>query len=87
MKLVPEWRSWWRMSSTWFQAAAAAFFSYLTAVPDAAIQLWSVLPEDLRQAFPPGYVKWFGVALIAIGIVARLVRQPSLNERRGPDSP
>lgn len=85
MKLIPQWRMWWRMSSTWFQAAAAAFFSYLTAVPDAAIKLWAVLPEDLRQALPPGYVKWFGVALIALGIFARLVHQPKLDKRSGPD--
>lgn len=87
MRLIPEWRSWWRMSSTWFQAAAAAFFSYLTAVPDAAIQLWSILPADLREALPPGYVKWFGVGLIALGIFARLVHQPSLRKRDGSDGP
>lgn len=85
MKLVPEWRSWWRMSSTWFQAAAAAFFSYLTAVPDAAIQLWSILPVDIRESFPPGYVKWFGVSLIALGIFARLVHQPTLDKRKRSD--
>lgn len=80
MKLIPQWRKFWRMTSIQIQAVALAFFSYLTAVPDAAIQLWGLLPVDLRESLPPTYVKWFGVALIALGIVARLVRQPKLDQ-------
>lgn len=80
MKLIPQWRKFWRMTSIQIQAAALAFFSYLTAVPDAAIQLWGLLPVDLRESLPPTYVKWFGVALIGLGIVARLVHQPKLSQ-------
>jgi hypothetical protein len=78
MKLIPQWRQFWRMTSIQLQAVALAFFSYITAVPDAAIQLWGLLPVDIRDSFPPGYVKWFGIAIIALGIVARLIRQPKL---------
>lgn len=86
MKLIPQWRQFWRMTSIQLQAVALAFFSYVTAVPDAAIQLWGLLPVDIRESFPPGYVKWFGVALIAIGIIARLVKQPKIDQRKGDRS-
>lgn len=80
MKLIPQWRQFWRMTSIQLQALALAFFSYLTAVPDAAIQLWSILPVDIRESIPPGYVKWFGITLIAFGIFARLIKQPKLSQ-------
>lgn len=80
MRLIPQWSQFWRMTSVQIQALALAFFSYITAVPDAAIQLWSLLPVDIRESIPPGYVKWFGIVLIAIGIVARVVHQPKLSQ-------
>lgn len=78
IKLVTEWRSWWRLWSTWFQVAAAAFISYLTVAPDVAIQVWQFLPADLRGAIPPEYVQFISVGLIILGIVARLIKQPKL---------
>jgi hypothetical protein len=80
MKLIPQWRQFWRMSSVQIQALALVFFSYITAVPDAAIQLWSILPVDIRESIPPGYVKWFGIGLIALGIFARVVKQTKLSQ-------
>jgi len=80
-ELVPDWRSWWRMWTIWFQGAAALFFSYLTAVPDAAFQIWAILPSDIRSTFPPAYVQYGGIVLIFLGILARLVKQPKLEQR------
>jgi hypothetical protein len=85
VKLIPQWRKFWRMTSIQLQAIALAFFSYLTAVPDAAIQLWGLLPVDIRESLPPNYVKWFGVVLIGLGIVARLVHQPKLDQPKRPE--
>lgn len=78
MKLIPEWRVWWKLWSTWLQAAAAIFISYLTVAPDVAIQVWQFLPADLRSAIPPEYVQFISVGLIVLGIIARLVKQPKL---------
>lgn len=83
MQLISNWRQFWRFSSVWFQAAAAAFFTYLMVVPDALIQIWQILPLDIRAAVPPQYVQGIGVALIALGTVARIVKQRSL--ARGND--
>jgi hypothetical protein len=85
MQLVSDWKNFHKWWSTWFQAAAALFFSYLTAVPDAAIHIWTVLPDDVRSSFPPGYLKWAGVACIVAGILARVVKQPRLSTGVGPE--
>lgn len=81
MKLVDDWKNFHKWWSTWFQTAAALFFSYLTAVPDAAIHIWSSLPDDVRAAIPASGIKWAGVALIIIGIGARVVKQNKLPDK------
>lgn len=82
MRLVNDWTDWPRWVSTWCEAAAAAFFSTLLVAPDAVLQLWAVLPADMRAAIPAEWVRWLGVALIVAGSAAKLVDQPRLNEKR-----
>ena len=78
MKLVSDWKDWPRWVSTWFEAAAAAFFSALLVAPDAVLQVWAVLPADIRSVIPPDWIKWGGVALIIAGSFAKIVEQPRL---------
>lgn len=87
MKLIPNWRQWWRLWSTWFQGAAALFFTYITAVPDATIQIWLILPADIRASIHPDYVQYAGISLIVLGIIARLVKQPKLASSAGEATP
>lgn len=81
MKLVPDWRDWPKWVSTWFELAAASFFSYLAFAPDAVLQIWAVLPADVRAAIPSDWLKWGGVALIVAGSLAKIVDQPKLRRR------
>lgn len=87
MKLIPQWRDWHRFWSVRLQLLGAAILTLALETPNALLTVWSMVPADLRSELPEGTGKWIGVAVIALGIVARLVRQPSLNERRGPDNP
>ena len=67
MKLIPNWRRSWRMFSV--QAMALA----------AAIQgAWPLMPDDLKATLPPMLVHWVSIALLAAGIVGRLVDQPKV---------
>lgn len=64
MKLVSDWRQTWRYYST--QAMALG----------AAVQLaWAELPEDLRAAVPADWVSYGTAALLALGVLGRLVKQ------------
>lgn len=80
MKLVSDWKQWPRWWSTFFEAAAAAFFTYITVVPDAIYQTWSALPADIKSSIDPQYIQWAGIALIVAGSISKIIDQPRLNK-------
>ena len=65
LELVEDARSAWRWISV--QAMAAAL-----AVQGA----WASVPEDMKASIPASYVQWLTLALLALGIGGRLVKQP-----------
>ncbi|GAB1364620.1 hypothetical protein MASR1M32_38560 [Rhodobacter sp.] len=66
MKLVPNWRAFWRWHSTW----ALALIGILPVV-------WSELPPDLKATLPPEWQPRLFFALAIAGIAARLRDQGS----------
>lgn len=81
MHLVKDWKDWPKWFSTWFEAAAAAFFSALLIAPEIFIHAWLMLPDDIRAAIPADWIKWTGVILIVAGSVAKIVDQPKLDKK------
>lgn len=68
MKLIPEWRKAWRMVS--MQAMTLA----------GAIQgAWLYLPDDLRSAVDPKLMHGVTLALLALGVVGRIVKQDKVS--------
>ena len=70
MKLVDNWRSLWRAFS--MQAMVAA-----TAVLGA----WQILPDDLKATLPPWVATAAASTLLVLGIIGRMVDQPSITAR------
>ena len=64
MKLIPNWRQAWRMFSVQAMTLAGAM--------QAA---WLAMPADLKSRVPDGLVDGLTVAILALGIVGRLVDQ------------
>lgn len=83
MMLIPEWRQCHRFWSVRLQAAGVAILTFVQGFPDAFIHIWAALPSDVTAAFPPGTVKWLGIAALVCGIAARVVRQDRLHEADG----
>lgn len=81
--LADDWKNIHKRWSTRFQIAAAGLASYLTAVPDATIQFWNILPDDLKSAIPATSLKWASVALIVIGVLSAFIKQSKLHEDAG----
>lgn len=65
-KLIPNWRRAWRMASVQAMSAALAILS-----------AWGAMPEDLKARIPEDVVLGLAIALLVLGIVGRLVDQPS----------
>lgn len=64
MKFVEDAKSAWRWFSVQAMTAAAALQGG-----------WLMLPEDLRASVPDNAVKAVTVAILALGIIGRLVKQ------------
>lgn len=86
MKLVKDWKNWPKWFSTWFEAASAAFFSAMLLAPDTVLQIWTVLPADIREAIPADWLKWGGVLLIVAGSISKVIDQPKLEKKREMDN-
>jgi hypothetical protein len=71
MKLVPEAKNWWKMASNW------AFGAIATAA--AVLPAYSDLPPEVQSVIPPSYKPLVIGGLAVLGIVARLVKQRSVD--------
>lgn len=70
MRLIDDWQKAWRM------------FSVQSMVAAGAIQgAWVFLPPEMIASIPDGWVRAITVALLALGVIGRLVRQSSVDER------
>ena len=74
MKLIDNWRDAWRFSSVWAMTAA-------TAIQGA----WIALPLDLRTTLPPWLPQTIAIALLLLGIFARIVKQKNLSGGKSND--
>ncbi len=64
MTLVDEWKTAWR----WFSVQSMAISVVLLGA-------WQALPDELRAALPPWLPHWLAIALLALGIAGRLIKQ------------
>lgn len=76
MKLIPNWRRWYRMASV--QANALSI---------AAIAAWHELPAEMRAALPAWTIFALGSGLLVLCILARLVKQPKLHDEPSATHP
>lgn len=80
LELIPTWRSFWRFWSVRFALLGSGLITFVTAFPDAALQAWLMLPQDLKQFLPPHYLQIVSVGLFFLSIVARLIKQQKIDE-------
>lgn len=66
MKLVDDAKKCWRWISMWCMTLAGA-------VQGA----WLFIPDDMKASIPHQVVVWATLALLALGIVGRVVKQDS----------
>jgi hypothetical protein len=72
MKLVDDWRDWWKWHSTYFYAV-------LAALPE----VWLSSP-DLQALLPLRLVGYIAPVIAALGFFLRMRKQPSLCKPQEP---
>jgi hypothetical protein len=85
LKLIPDWPKFYKLWSVRLTFAGSIITSVLIAFPEAAISVWLTLPSDIRDALPPQFVPFLGVAIVLSSIFARVVQQPKLKEKAPED--
>lgn len=78
LRLIEDCRAEWHKVSTWITAAALAIYGALLASPELAVQVWQMLPDDLRAAFP--YQDKLALILFGAIFLAKFVKQKPRGE-------
>lgn len=81
MKLIPHWRTMWRSWSVRLNAVGLALLSWFAVDPVSLLAVWNMMPAGVRDLIPTQIVSILGAVLFALSMIARLVRQPKLQEK------
>lgn len=68
MKLIPNWKKWYRMISIQCQTVAIA-----------VIGGWQALDPDMKAVIPFWVVMTVAISVLVLGIIGRLVQQDSVS--------
>lgn len=82
LEFVAHARLLWKTWSVWLIGLGTTLGVYLAAFPDALVQVWLMLPADLKAALPVNVAQYISYALIALGVISKFIRQPKLDQQR-----
>lgn len=82
MKLIPHWRAMWRAWSVRLNAIGLAILTWFAIDPVSLLAVWNMMPAAVHQIIPAQVASILGAILFALSMLARVVRQPKLEEKR-----
>ena len=78
MKLINDWKQAWRLKSVQV-GALSAFFYALILLSEQFLNVWSVIPQELKNKIPENWAEWIGMFVGVAMVLARLKKQPELH--------
>lgn len=78
LRLIEQWRSFWRMWSLRFTALGTALLGWITVSPDVITSAWNSLPDEIKAYIPQEYLMYVTLTLFVLGMVSRLIKQEKL---------
>lgn len=78
VRLIAQWRSFWRMWSIRFTALGTAMLAFISTSPDIIIGAWNALPMEIRQYIPQNYLLYITIAIFVLGMFSRVVKQEKI---------
>ncbi|MEG2445496.1 MAG: N-acetylmuramoyl-L-alanine amidase [Acinetobacter sp.] len=79
MKLIDNWKQAWKLKSVQV-GALSAFFYALILFSEQFLNVWAVIPQELKNKIPENVAEWVGVFVGVAMVLARLKKQPELHE-------
>lgn len=79
MKLIEDWKQAWKLKSVQV-GAISAFFYALVLFSEQFVQVWNIIPQDLKNKIPENIAEWVGCFVGVAMVLARLKKQPELHE-------
>ena len=82
MKLIEDWAGRaWKLWSIRLNAIGLAILGWVQIDPVSALSVWNMMPGDVRTVLPQNFIAILGGMFFVLSMMARLVRQPKLENR------
>ncbi|MDH5819489.1 N-acetylmuramoyl-L-alanine amidase [Acinetobacter pseudolwoffii] len=78
MKLIEDWKQAWKLKSVQV-GALSAFFYGLILFSEQFLNIWNVIPQELKNKIPENAAEWIGMLVGVAMVLARLKKQPELH--------
>lgn len=78
MKLIDNWKQAWKLKSVQV-GAISAFFYALILFSEQFVQVWNIIPQDLKTYIPVQWQEYVGCFVGVAMVLARLKKQPELH--------
>ena len=79
MKLIDNWKQAWKLKSVQV-GALSAFFYALILFSEQFLNIWVLIPQELKNKIPENIAEWVGCFVGVAMVLARLKKQPELHE-------
>lgn len=79
MKLIDNWKQAWKFKSVQV-GAVSAFFYALILISEQFLNIWNVIPQELKNKIPENIAEWVGLFIGVATVLARLKKQPELHD-------
>ena len=79
MKLIDNWKQAWKLKSVQV-GALSAFFYALILFSEQFLNVWVLIPQELKNKIPENVAEWVGIFVGVAMVLARLKKQPELHE-------
>ena len=80
LKLIEQWRLFWRMWSIRFTALGTVLLGWITASPDIITAAWTFLPGEIKSYIPQEYLMYVTISLFILGMFSRIIKQDKLDK-------
>lgn len=77
-KTVDEIKVWWKLWSIRLGALGTVITSWLVAFPDQALNMWAMMPYEVRQYIPAQYMPMIGIFMFVLSMLSRFIKQKNL---------